>query len=162
MSNPHSQQLATEVAERLQAAGLMMVTAESCTGGWIGMAVTAVTGSSEWYERGFITYSNESKQEMLDVNAETIRDKGAVSEQTVLEMARGALLHSHAQIAVSVSGIAGPGGGTPDKPVGTVWLAWVYGDKEVARVFHFQGDRHEVRLQAVEQGLQGILDLLDA
>lgn len=154
--------LSAKVGERLTKAGLMMVTAESCTGGWIGMEVTAIAGSSVWYDRGFITYSNEAKQDMLEVSAQTLTKDGAVSEQTVLEMARGAIRHSRAQLAVSVSGIAGPGGGSVEKPVGTVWLAWVYGDKEIAKVFHFEGDRQAIRLEAVRASLQGILNLLDA
>ncbi len=161
MSNTSNSQLAARVGERLKASGLMMVSAESCTGGWIGMEVTAIAGSSDWYDRGFITYSNESKQQMLNVDPLTLLNHGAVSEQTVLEMARGALQNSQAQIAVAVSGIAGPGGGSADKPVGTVWLAWIYADKEIAREFHFQGDRREIRRQAVCKGLQGLLNILD-
>jgi nicotinamide-nucleotide amidase len=161
MPNETSQQLARLVGERLKASGIKMVSAESCTGGWIGMEVTAIAGSSDWYDRGFITYSNESKQQMLNVSPLTLNNHGAVSEQTVLEMARGALQNSQAQIAIAVSGIAGPAGGSADKPVGTVWLAWVYADKEIARLFHFQGDRLEIRRQAVIEGLRGLVNLLD-
>lgn len=152
--------LVTQVGAALRARGRFLVTAESCTGGWIGREVTAAPGCSHWYERGFITYTNLSKQEMLGVRAETLERWGAVSEQTVREMAEGALCHSHAQVALAVSGIAGPGGGTPDKPVGTVWLAWA-GDwfETLARRQVFSGDREAVRRQAVSASLQQLLDL---
>ncbi len=117
-------ELAARVGEALKAQGLMLSTAESCTGGWIAQALTAVPGSSNWFERGFVTYTYISKREMLGVSQDTLSTHGAVSEQTVREMVTGALANSHAQIAVSVSGTAGPAGGTPDKPVGTVCFAW--------------------------------------
>jgi nicotinamide-nucleotide amidase len=152
--------LVTNIGRALRARQRLLVTAESCTGGWIGREVTAVPGCSHWYERGFITYTNLSKQEMLGVRPETLERWGAVSEQTVREMAEGALRHSHADVAVAVSGIAGPGGGTPDKPVGTVWLAWA-GDWFDTRAHGevFAGDREAVRRQAVMAALQQLLDL---
>lgn len=154
-------QLAEETGRALKVRGWMLATAESCTGGWVGEAVTAVAGSSAWYDRGFITYTNVSKQEMLGVEAETLANFGAVSEQTVREMAAGVLLHSQANISLAISGIAGPTGGSPDKPVGTVCFAWAVKNgplKSERRVF--AGDRHAVREQAVFHALQGVLALL--
>ena len=139
----------------------MVVTAESCTGGWVSQFITAVTGSSSWFDRGFVTYSNESKHEMLGVSLQTLRQHGAVSEQVVTEMAQGAIRNSRGQVSLAISGIAGPGGGSLDKPVGTVWIAWDYkGRAVVAEKFHFLGDRKAVRLQAVRQALLGLLSLL--
>ncbi|MEW5944174.1 MAG: nicotinamide-nucleotide amidohydrolase family protein [Pseudomonadota bacterium] len=150
--------LAAEVGEALKVRGLMLATAESCTGGWVGEAVTAVPGSSHWYERGFITYTDRSKQEMLGVSAQTLTRYGAVSEAVVREMVAGALERSHAQVALAISGIAGPGGGTPDKPVGMVCLAWGAKDGAiVAETHRFDGDRRKVRRQAVEAALRGVL-----
>jgi nicotinamide-nucleotide amidase len=141
--------------------GLMLVTAESCTGGWVSEAVTRVPGSSDWFERGFVTYTYLSKREMLGVKETTLARHGAVAEEIVREMVSGALARSHAQVAVAVSGVAGPGGGTPDKPVGTVCLAWGMKDgaarSETAR---FAGDREAVRRQAVEHALRGVIELL--
>lgn len=154
-------QLAEKVGLTLKASGLMLATAESCTGGWVGEVVTAVPGSSHWYDRGFITYTNLSKQEMLGVSAETLAQFGAVSEQTVQEMAVGALNNSHAQIAIAISGIAGPGGATPFKPVGTVCMAWALNGVCVrSETRNFSGDRQEVRAQAVQAVLAGILEIL--
>ncbi len=148
------------VADALQVRGWMLATAESCTGGWIGACVTTIAGSSAWYDRGFITYTNAAKQQMLGVREETLRECGAVSEATVLEMAQGALTHSGAQLAVSVSGIAGPGGGTLDKPVGTVCIGWaVRGGRAQARRFLFPGEREAVRRQAVVAALEGVVAL---
>ena len=144
----------------LQRRGWRLVTAESCTGGWIAKCVTDVPGSSAWFDRGFVTYSNAAKMEMLGVRAETLARFGAVSEETVREMAAGALACSRAQVAVAVSGIAGPTGGTPDKPVGTVWLAWqLEGQTALTRLCRFEGDREAVRYQAVVAALQGIISL---
>jgi nicotinamide-nucleotide amidase len=155
--------LAEQVGAALKSRALMLVTAESCTGGWVGEAVTMVPGSSDWYERGFITYTYISKREMLGVKVETLEQHGAVSEQTVKEMVTGALVHSHAQVAVAVSGTAGPAGGTPEKPVGTVCLAWGLRNGEpVAETRHFAGDREAVRRQSVERALAGVLELLRA
>ncbi len=154
--------LAERVGHDLVQANMRMVTAESCTGGWVACAVTAVAGSSEWFERGFVTYTNTSKQEMLGVAAATLDQFGAVSEQTVGEMARGALQHSHAQVAVAISGIAGPDGGSAEKPVGTVWLAWASGEQLQTQKALFSGDREQVREQAVQTALQGIIDIIAA
>lgn len=154
--------LAEEVGKALQQRGMMLATAESCTGGWVAEAVTAVPGSSGWFDRGFITYTNDSKQDMLGVAAATLARHGAVSEATVREMASGALKNSRAQATLAISGIAGPTGGTAEKPVGTVWIAWAFANGAVAsekRVF--AGDRREVRQQAVERALQGLLDYLE-
>lgn len=154
--------LAQEVGAALKAHGMMLATAESCTGGWVGEAVTSVAGSSHWYDRGFITYTNASKQEMLGVAETTLAEYGAVSEPTVREMAAGALKHSHAHLALAISGIAGPGGATPDKPVGTVCMAWVARNGAgQSQTFHFQGDRTAVRRQAVLAALQGVLRLIE-
>jgi len=152
--------LAARVGEALKLRGWMLATAESCTGGGIAQAITAVAGSSAWFERGFVTYSNLSKQQMLGVQEATLVAHGAVSEATVREMAQGALRHSTAQVALAVSGIAGPGGGTPEKPVGTVWFAWATVDGDTIAVRQqFSGNRDEVRAQAVRTALQGLLDL---
>jgi len=159
MDNP-LYKLAADVGSALKARGLALATAESCTGGWIGEAVTAVPGSSDWYERGFITYTNVAKREMLDVPADTLEKSGAVSEETVKAMVMGALANSHAQIAVAVSGVAGPSGGTPAKPVGTVCIAWGRRDgAPFAETRHFAGDREAVRRQSVECALAGVLAL---
>lgn len=163
MTDKHLFKLAEQVGQALRTRALTLATAESCTGGWIGEAVTMVPGSSDWYERGFITYTYVSKREMLGVKAKTLEKFGAVSEQTVREMVAGALAASHAQVAVAVSGTAGPGGGTAEKPVGTVCLAWALGNgAPVAETRHFAGDRHAVRSQAVERALAGVLELLGA
>jgi nicotinamide-nucleotide amidase len=154
--------LAAQVGAALKSHGLKLATAESCTGGGVAQAVTSVAGSSAWFERGFVTYSNVSKQQMLDVSEATLAQYGAVSEATVREMVAGALQHSEAQVALSVSGIAGPDGGTPDKPIGTVWFAWgIRNGATFARVHHLNGDRAEVRAQSVRIALQGVLDLLE-
>ena len=154
-------ELAGRVADALKARKLMMAAAESCTGGWIGQAVTMVPGSSNWFDRGFVTYTNEAKQDMLGVSAETLKQFGAVSEQAVREMAAGALARSRAHIAVAVSGVAGPGGGSPDKPVGTVWLAWAEkGGNPTAKSIRFYGDRDRVRRQTVMAALEGLVAML--
>ena len=153
--------LSEKVGAALKARNLMMAAAESCTGGWIGQAVTMVPGSSKWFDRGFVTYTNDAKQEMLGVSAKTLDAFGAVSEQTVREMAAGALARSRAQVAVAVSGIAGPDGGSRTKPVGTVLLAWAEKDGSVeARAMHFRGDRDAVRRKTVIAALEGMLVLL--
>lgn len=151
--------LADEVAELLCERRLMLVTAESCTGGWIAKCCTDLPGSSHWFERGFVTYTNDAKMEELGVLAETLQAYGAVSEATVAEMAAGALRQSNAQVSVSVSGIAGPGGGRPDKPVGTVCFGWVVAGKApVTRRMLFSGNREQVRRQAVAEALRGVID----
>jgi nicotinamide-nucleotide amidase len=154
--------LAVQVGTLLKSHGMMLATAESCTGGGVAQAITEVAGSSAWFERGFVTYSNLSKQQMLGVRETTLRQHGAVSEMTVREMVAGALQHSSAQTALAVSGIAGPGGGTAEKPVGTVWFAWGIKNGETrAQRFQLNGNRSEVRAQAVQIALQGIADLLN-
>jgi nicotinamide-nucleotide amidase len=155
-------ELAAQVGTLLKSHGLMLATAESCTGGGVAQAITEVAGSSAWFERGFVTYSNLSKQQMLGVRESTLKQHGAVSEMTVREMVAGALQHSAAQVALAVSGIAGPDGGTAEKPVGTVWLAWgLKGGETIAQRFQLDGNRAEVRAQSVHIALQGIADLLD-
>ncbi len=155
-------QLARDLGAALKAKGLWLVTAESCTGGWAGEAVTAIPGSSQWYDRGFITYTNESKQEMLGVSADTLARCGAVSEEVVREMVAGALKNSRAHVALAISGVAGPGGGSPEKPVGTVWLAGGRKDGPVASEKRFfAGDRREIRRQSVEAALRGVLERLE-
>ncbi|MBF6057122.1 MULTISPECIES: CinA family protein [Thiomicrorhabdus] len=156
--------LMTEVGGRLKAHNAVVVTAESCTGGMIAEALTSIGGSTAWFDRAYITYSYESKREMLGVKETTLQTKGAVSKACVEEMALSALQQSHASVSVACSGIAGPGGGTPDKPVGTVWLAWaIRGQEEVvSQKFLFDGDRQSVRVQTTEAALMGIVKLLES
>ena len=162
MSSDTLTTLATLVGARLKARGIMLATAESCTGGWVAQAVTAIGGSSAWFERGFVTYSDAAKQEMLGVDAGTLAAHGAVSEPTAREMARGALVRSRAQVAVAITGIAGPSGGTPEKPLGMVCFAWSEKDGAPnAETRHFTGNRESVRRQSVIAALQGILKLLE-
>jgi len=138
----------------------MLVTAESCTGGWVAEAVTMISGSSAWFERGFVTYTDLAKQEMLGVQSATLAQHGAVSEPTVREMAAGALARSRGDVAVSVSGVAGPTGGTPAKPVGMVCLGWsVRGREAISVTRHFPGDREAVRRSAVIDALEGLIQL---
>jgi nicotinamide-nucleotide amidase len=154
--------LAEKVAAQLKARRAVLVTAESCTGGWAAQELTAVAGSSAWFERGFVTYSNEAKQEMLGVRADTLARHGAVSEQTAREMAMGALERSRGTMALAITGIAGPSGGSKEKPVGTVCFAWVAkGRGVIAQTRHFSGDREAVRHQSVEHAFQRVLELLD-
>lgn len=151
------QQLAVEVGQVLGQRQWRLCTAESCTGGWVAKTLTDVVGSSAWFERGFVTYTNLSKQEMLGVSASIIDQHGAVSELTVREMARGALQHSQADISLAITGIAGPGGGSEAKPVGLVWFAWAMRDSEIRCEQHvFEGDREAVRRRAVATALQGV------
>lgn len=154
--------LAAQVGGLLRSHGLMLTTAESCTGGGVAQAITEIAGSSAWFERGFVTYSNLSKQQMLGVSEATLMQYGAVSEPVVREMVAGALANSAAQVALAISGIAGPDGGTPDKPVGTVWFAWGLKNASVhAQRHQIAGNRAEVRAHAVLIALQGIIDLLN-
>jgi len=154
--------LAKRVAERLKARGDLIVTAESCTGGWVAQELTAIAGSSKWFERGFVPYSNEAKQEMLGVRGETLQKHGAVSEETAAEMACGALERSRGTVALAITGIAGPSGGTPGKPVGTVCFAWATkAGVPRAETRRFAGDREAVRRQSVEYSLEKVLQLLD-
>jgi nicotinamide-nucleotide amidase len=150
-------QLVERLSERLPAMQAMLTCAESCTGGWIAKVLTDRPGSSGWFDRGFVTYTNRAKQEMLGVSSVTLATHGAVSRETVLEMAHGALAHSAARYAVAVSGIAGPGGGSKEKPVGTVWIAWVGDGFADAACAHFPGDREAVRLASVEAALAGLV-----
>lgn len=153
--------LAGLVGEALQRRNLMLATAESCTGGWVAQVVTSISGSSRWFERGFVTYSNDAKQEMLGVDGAVLERHGAVSEPVVAQMVTGALRYSHAQVALAVSGIAGPEGGSQEKPVGTVCLAWGLRDQPVVtRRVHLPGNRQEVRQQAVIEALNGLIELL--
>ena len=154
--------LAARVGERLGFLGLTLATAESCTGGWVSMALTSIAGSSKWFERGFVTYSNESKQQLLGVSASTLASNGAVSEAVAREMAAGALRQSSAQVAVSVTGIAGPDGGTPAKPVGTVCIACAGpGSKLHSATMQFTGNREDVRRQSVVAALRGVLNAIE-
>lgn len=153
--------LANKVGGRLQAAGALLVTAESCTGGWVAQAVTAVSGSSQWFERGFVTYSDDAKREMLSVKESTLKRHGAVSEETAREMAKGALAHSKGSIAVAVTGVAGPTGGSDEKPVGTVCFSWTTAKIQRSETRRFKGDRESVRRQSVMRALEGVLELLD-
>lgn len=152
--------LARKVGDALKARGLKLVTAESCTGGWVAMALTAIAGSSDWFERGYVTYSNEAKHEALGVSADTLRRHGAVSEETAREMAAGALARSQGQLALAITGVAGPTGGSAEKPVGTVCFAWADGSKIVSETRRFDGDRESVRRQSVVHALQGVLESL--
>ena len=157
------EKLAEAVGHRLLARQALVATAESCTGGWIAQVLTSVPGSSLWFDRGFVTYSNQAKQEMLGVAPETLAAHGAVSAPVVAEMAAGALNHSQARFAVAVSGVAGPGGGSEDKPVGTVYLAWAWRDHApLIQRRQFAGDREEVRRQTVRVALEHLIELLDA
>jgi nicotinamide-nucleotide amidase len=154
--------LAQQVGVALRDHGMTLVTAESCTGGGVAQAVTMISGSSIWFDRGFVTYSNTSKEEMLGVSPHTLEEHGAVSEQTVREMVDGALQYSRAQVALSVSGVAGPTGGTPEKPVGMVWFAWATNDTVQAVCHQLSGDRDAIRARSVQIALQGVLNLLNS
>jgi nicotinamide-nucleotide amidase len=149
--------LAAAAGEALRARGWMLATAESCTGGWIAQAVTSVSGSSSWFERGFVTYSNAAKQELLGVREATLAAEGAVSEAAAREMAAGALARSRAQVTVAVTGVAGPTGGTAAKPVGMVCFAWQAPGGAWSETRRFDGDREAVRRQAVAAALEGVL-----
>lgn len=151
------EQFAMQLGASLQRQGWYLVTAESCTGGWLAEIVTSVAGSSSWFDRGFVTYSSIAKQEILHVKPETLERYGSVSEQTVLEMAKGALASSQAQVGVAISGIAGPSGGTIEKPVGTVWFAFAFPHRTYAQRSFFSGDRRSIREQAVITALQRLL-----
>jgi nicotinamide-nucleotide amidase len=153
---------AEDLGQRCRDARLSLVAAESCTGGWIAKTVTDIAGSSEWFDCGMVAYSYEAKQAMLGVRPETLEHHGAVSRETVIEMVSGALVHSGASIAVAVTGIAGPSGGSADKPVGTVWIGWKRrGGYASARTFHFDGDREAIRRQTVGAALDGLRTLIE-
>ena len=159
MKQEELEALAAKLGALLLANGEKLATAESCTGGWVAQCLTAISGSSDWFERGFVTYSNEAKQEMLGVEPETLLKHGAVSETTASAMAAGALRHSHANWALSITGIAGPAGGSLEKPVGSVCFGWAGPDGrvEVESCF-FPGSREEIRRQSVAHALTGLLD----
>lgn len=150
-------QAAQQLVSQLQLSGRILTVAESCTGGWLAKLITDIAGSSSVFERGYVTYSNAAKQDMLSVNQQTLQDYGAVSAQTVTEMVAGALAASQADLAIAVSGIAGPSGGSHDKPVGTVWIGWGSGEKSQVERFLFKGDRNEVRKQACHSAMSGLL-----
>jgi nicotinamide-nucleotide amidase len=153
--------LAIRIAAAIQQRALMLSAAESCTGGWIAKILTDLSGSSAWFEAGVVSYSNDAKISLLGVRRETLDRTGAVSEETALEMASGALTRLNTDIAVAVTGIAGPTGGTPEKPVGTVWIGWQRrGDAARASLFHFTGDREAIRRQTVAAALEGVLETL--
>lgn len=154
--------MAAELAVLLIARGLIVSTAESCTGGWIAQVLTSIAGSSAWFDTGFVSYSNDAKQRLLSVPADYFIEgaPGAVSEETVSAMTKGAIENSRASVAVAVSGVAGPAGGSIEKPVGTVWIAWQWGDKASALCFQFPGDRRQVRAATVAKALEGLIDLL--
>jgi len=155
------QQLITEVSKKLIQLEWKIVTAESCTGGGLAYWMTCLPGSSTWYERGFVTYSNEAKEQLLGVRSLTLETWGAVSEQTAREMAEGALKNSHAQISVAITGIAGPQGGTPTKPVGTVWIACANTEgKILTHVDVYTGDRNAIREQAIRGALAKLLEFI--
>lgn len=155
------QDLAMQAGIALSRQELMLVTAESCTGGWLGQTITSIAGSSGWFDRGFVTYTDISKQEMLGVSSATLERYGAVSEQAASEMAAGAVARSHAQVAVSITGIAGPDGGTAQKPVGMICFAWVMKDgMALTEIRYYSGSREEIRRQSVAGALQGVIDLL--
>ena len=160
MAEPNCYSLAAEIGALLRHSRHLLTTVESCTGGGVAAAVTAIAGSSEWFDRGFVTYSNDAKCEMVGVSAETISRFGAVSEQTALAMATGGLRHSNATISIALTGIAGPDGGSQEKPVGTVWFAWALRTgPSHCETRHFRGNRSAVRDQSICHALAGVREL---
>jgi len=155
-----TQYLCGLVADLMLKNKLKLVTAESCTGGMIAAACTDLAGSSDWFERGFVTYSNDAKTELLDVQAQLLLSEGAVSEAVARAMVRGALAHSHAQVAVAVTGVAGPTGGSPAKPVGTVWFGFAVPGQVITEKRHFDGDRAAVRAATVRHAFTRLVELL--
>lgn len=156
-AEPGLKDLVSQLGEQLLSRKESIVTAESCTGGWVSMLITSIAGCSTWFDRGFVTYSNEAKQEMLGVDRQTIEIHGAVSEEAARYMVQGAVEHSNAQAGLSVTGIAGPGGGSIDKPVGTVCFGWVIDGQCETETCHFSGDRQEIREQSVRYVIAGML-----
>jgi nicotinamide-nucleotide amidase len=154
--------LVQELADRLLKQRQMVCAAESCTGGLIAKTFTDLAGSSDWFERGFVTYSNQAKSEMLGVPASLVEDYGAVSEAVASAMASGALRHSRADFAVAVTGVAGPGGGSDVKPVGTVWIALASAEKMLAKLYQFDGDRQAVREATLIAAIEALLDLVES
>lgn len=148
------EELVQQLSSKLTEKGWMLATAESCTGGMIAAACTDLAGSSQWFDRGFVTYSNEAKTEMLGVPAELIAKHGAVSEEVVRAMAEGAIRHSRAQVSIAVTGIAGPGGGSAEKPVGTVWVGWCVGEQIQTAYLHLDGGRITIRTQVTHKAIQ--------
>ena len=159
---PHLEaaQCCAQLATLLRAQRYMLTTAESCTGGLVAATCTDLAGSSDWFERGFVTYSNASKTELLGVDPALIASQGAVSEAVARAMAQGALQHARAQVAVAVTGVAGPSGGSAEKPVGTVWFAWGLPSGITSELQHFAGDRAAVRAATVQHALTRLLELL--
>ena len=153
--------LAAKVGQALKQRGLLLATAESCTGGGVAQAITDIAGSSAWYDCGFITYSNASKTELLDVSAALIAQHGAVSEEIAAAMATGALANSNAHVTLSTTGIAGPDGAVPGKPVGTICFGWAMGDNSHSERLVFSGDRQSIRQQTVVHALQGLLRFIE-
>jgi nicotinamide-nucleotide amidase len=160
--NQNSIQLVTRLAEVVLEKRLRVCTAESCTGGLIAKSFTDLAGSSEWFERGFITYSNQSKSEMVDVPESVIVEYGAVSEPVVNAMARGALKNSAADVSIAVTGVAGPAGGTEEKPVGTVWIAVASEKQLIAKKYCFDGDREAIRIATMQTAIEMLLQLLES
>ncbi len=161
VSEQELRDLAERLGECLTAKGIKLASAESCTGGWLAKVITDIPGSSAWFAGSVVSYSNEMKQSLLGVSDATLNTHGAVSGETVLEMSDGLFLHTDASVVVSISGVAGPGGGSDEKPVGLVWLSWGKRDKSVlAEPFNFNGNREDVRRQSVKQALHCLLDLL--
>ncbi|MCB1606852.1 MAG: CinA family protein [Xanthomonadales bacterium] len=159
---PSLHQIAADLGSQMLARRLKLAVAESCTGGWVCKVVTEISGSSDWFDAGFVAYSYEAKEAMLGVDRRILERYGAVSEEAVLEMVRGALSRSRANVALAITGIAGPTGGTPDKPVGTVWVAWGFGHHPPeAAVFLFSGDREQVRRDTVRVALRGVQEMLE-
>lgn len=153
--------LARRVGLLLKGLGLRLASAESCTGGWVAKVITDVAGSSQWFERGLVVYSNAAKMELLGVSADTLQTYGAVSREVAVAMARGAVARAPAEVGLAVTGVAGPDGGTPAKPVGLVWLAWYrIGTAPVTFEGHFQGAREDIRREAVVTALRGLYDFL--
>lgn len=158
---PRIQDLSEQLGQHLVARQLIVTTAESCTGGGVAQAITDIAGSSQWFSHGFITYSNQAKQQLLNVDSDLINTYGAVSQDVVESMACGALLASGADVAVAVSGIAGPDGGSSEKPVGTVWIGWASQENLVSsQKFLFLGNRNSVRNQSVEKSLEGLIEII--
>ena len=163
MTESDLQQLARELGEQLMARGMMMASAESCTGGWVAKVVTDLPGSSTWFDSAMVTYSNNAKRHWLGVDPVTLEAEGAVTHVVVKQMVLGLLDRCDARVGVSISGIAGPSGGSEDKPVGTVWMAWAKPGEVVETMrFQFDGDRNQVRMQAVFEALTGVRRMLES
>lgn len=161
LTEQHLRELASQLGDCLSMKGMKLAAAESCTGGWVAKVITDLPGSSAWFDSSVVSYSNDAKQQLLGVSEATLQEFGAVSGETVLEMCDGVFDHTEADVALSISGIAGPDGGTEDKPVGLVWMCWGKRDKSTfAFPFNFAGDREAVRMQAIEKALNSLLDLL--